>query len=140
MKTHTFLYLAILTLISFNCSSDNDNASAPTVAELLTADTWYLESASLTIIDDCTKNSSFQFLNNGNVLSEGFGLNDEDECISLGVVSGTYEIISDTQMSTTFNEETNSSLVIVEISQSQLILRDESGSESNTLIFDKIQG
>jgi hypothetical protein len=130
----------VLALTLFNCSSDDDSASAPTVAELLTADTWYLESASSIIVDDCTKTTYFQFLDNGNVLSEGFTLNDVDGCITLGVVSGTYELISDTQLATTFNGETNESLIIVQITDEQLILRDESGSESNTLVFDKIQG
>lgn len=140
MKAKSILYLAVSTLTFLNCNNDDDSASTPTVSELLIADTWFLESASSFIVDDCTKNSSFQFFENGNVLSESHGLNDEDECLSLGVVPGTYELLSDTQLATTFNGETNSSLVIVQISESQLILRDESGSESNTLVFDKNQG
>ena len=87
-----------------------------------------------------TEDFFIQFFENGNAYTESYSLNGASECVVSQVNSGTYELLSDTQLSTTYGSETNSSLVIVEISQTQLILRDESGSTHNTITLDKTQG
>lgn len=138
MKTikSIFTLLAFTTLIS--CSSDDSRQ--PTVAELLTSGRWYFESMTAVTLNNCEKNTSIQFYENGNIYTETYSLNGANECVLSQVNSGTYELLSDTQLSTTNGSETNSSLVIVQISETQLILRDESGSTHNTITLDKTQG
>lgn len=140
MKTikSIFTLLAFSTLLS--CSKDDNDSRQPTVAELLTSGRWYFESMTSVTLDNCGKNTSIQFFDNGNVYTETYSLNGASECVLSQVNSGTYELLSDTQLSTTNGSETNSSLVIVQISETQLIIRDESGSTHNTITFDKTQG
>ena len=103
-------------------SCNNDDESNPSVRESLTSGRWYFESMSLSPLNDCEKNTFIEFFQNWNAYTESYNLNAENVCEITLVNSGSFE------------------LVIVQISDSQLILRDESGSEHNTITFDKTQG
>lgn len=139
MKTIKTIFTILAFTTLFSCSSDDDSHQ-PTVAELLTSGKWYFESMTIAPLNNCGKNTFIQFFENGNAYTETYSLDGAGECVLSQVNSGTYELISDTQLSTTTAGETNSSLVIVQISETQLILRDESGSTHNTITLDKTQG
>lgn len=136
----TFKTIFTLTCLLMLLSCNNDDESNPSVRESLTSGRWYFESMSLSPLNDCEKNTFIEFFQNGNAYTESYNLNTENVCEITLVNSGSFELVSDSQLSITYGTETNSSLVIVQISDSQLILRDESGSEHNTITFDKTQG
>jgi len=140
MKTKTSWFYLLCSIALFSCSDDDGNTAQPTVAELLTSGRWYFQTVSSSELNACEKTTFIEFFDNGNAYSETYSLNTEGACTMISSSSGTYELLSDTQLSITNNGETNDDLVIVQISETQLILRDESGSMPVTISLDKTRG
>lgn len=91
----------LLVMVSFSsCSSDND--SAPTKAELL-AHKWYLVQqeylnttpSTVVVADECEQNTYFNFLDDGSLIAETFGLDMDSNCVSQSLVAATYDLTAD---------------------------------------------
>jgi hypothetical protein len=145
MKTTTKT-IALLLLISatlHSCSKD-DSPPEPTVAELLTSGKWYLEAystneGSIPPRTDCQKHSYLEFFPNGNRMSENFHSDDEDNCVTAFIVTGTWELIDDTQIYYS-DDGVETFIEIISISETKLILSQSMGDLVYTLIFDKNPG
>ena len=128
-----FLLLSVTFLT--NCSKD-DPPPAPTVEEMLTADTWYQESQSNVAFNDCQKHSSYRFLASGNFIVEVFYENSDEYCVSISG-AGHWELTSDTDIHITSNSGASYIFAIVNISEEELVVLTD---DDLTGIFDKNPG
>ena len=140
MKKAKILFSVLITIcILTACSSDDDSStSEPTVEELLTSGNWYVESQTDFSMDDCIKHSNFRFLANGNFISESYG-DDSGTCEMNNTHSGTWEFLSDTEITMTY-ETSTITYTIVTISENELVFNWMSGGDSLTTILDKNPG
>ena len=147
MKTRTkTIVLLLLAVTLHSCSKDKDDSPTPepTVTELLTSGKWYLEAYStdegnIPPRTDCQKHSYLQFFPNGNRMSENFHSDDEDNCVTANIVTGTWELIDDTQINYS-QDGVETFIEIVLITETQLILSQSMADLVYTLIFDKNPG
>lgn len=120
--------LFVMALFS-SCSSDDD--SAPTRAELL-SNKWYLvqqedfstSPPTVEIADDCEQNTYFNFLDDGGLIAESFGLDMDSNCVSLSLVAATYDLTDDgEQIYLTSGSPPSTQVVnIVSLTESELVL------------------
>ncbi|WP_396602463.1 lipocalin family protein [Algibacter sp. R77976] len=104
LKNYKLIIILLLMAPLFSCSSDDDNNDTPepTVAELL-ANKWFYEQledtstnpATITELNDCEKQSYFNFLSDGTLIVEFFGLDDDDICQPDGIEGYTYILSAD---------------------------------------------
>ncbi|MEZ4855477.1 MAG: lipocalin family protein [Gelidibacter sp.] len=100
-KTTAKICALLFVMVSFSsCSSDND--SAPTKKELL-AHKWYLVQqeylnttpSTVVVADECEQNTYFNFLDDGSLIAETFGLDMDSNCVSQSLVAATYDLTAD---------------------------------------------
>ena len=135
MRTFKLFSIIVLAMLALNCSSDDDNSSQATVAELLASGRWYQESRTPGSYTDCEKRSYIQFNSNGSFMLESFE-DDGDDCVSLDVMTATYTLTNDVSILITFDGGVLSA-EIVSISEDLLTV---TSSENETLVFDKTEG
>lgn len=129
-----FLSLAIVSLLFFNCSSDDD---APTTEQLL-QNRWFLVSEevinppSLTIADNCQQNSYFDFGSNSLMVFEVFLGN---PCQSQGFQAFEYSLSANFQEITLNDGQNIDVWEIIEISNADLILETNFGNR--TLVLNR---
>lgn len=136
LKT-TFI-LFVISICNFSCSDNEDSNPVSMTEELITSGRWYAESQTDFTLDDCGKHSNFRFLENGNFVNESFD-DSSGSCEMKSTISGTWELLSDTQMTITF-EDTTITYTIVTISEEELVVSYQSGSDTITTILDKNPG
>lgn len=127
-------------IISFACSNDDDSPSQPTTMELLTAEKWYSESSTYIMMTECRKHTWIQFLDNGTLIVESYYTNSNDDCVSNPLVTAAWNLVNDTQYTTTYYNET---LLynIISISEDELrISTEEDGETTAFQIYDKNPG
>jgi len=80
MKTLRILTLVIVAMAITSCSKNDDTVIEEeivvelTTAQLLASGPWYYESINGTTLDDCEKQSSFNFTNSGNMIMEQYNM------------------------------------------------------------------
>ncbi|MGY0391092.1 lipocalin family protein [Bizionia sp. KMM 8389] len=142
MKYLKLLTFGILLLCLFNCSKDDDTTETPykpTISEQL-AGKWYLieliniSSDTQIILNDCEKNSYYQFDVNKNFQSELYNL-DDDNCIANEIIYATYEIIElDGEYGIRITHETSTELSkIVNLTDTELILENQAFGVRHTV-------
>src|SRR5690606_37887152 len=107
MKTikNICLLLASIVLCA-SCSNHDDSAiPEPTVEELITSGSWYAESQTDFTMNDCYKHGYYRFLANGNFISENYS-DGSGSCDISNALSGTWELLTDTEMTITFETTT----------------------------------
>ena len=101
MKHLKIFILTISLLTVFNCSSDDDasaDSPEPTIQEKL-SHRWNLLTVEDAITGEqvvlsiCEKRTYYQFSLNNEAQLELFNTDDDDNCISGGLINGTYEIL-----------------------------------------------
>jgi hypothetical protein len=144
MKTtiKTTVLLLLISAILHSCIKD-DSTPEPTVAELLTSGKWYLEAYSTIEANiprtDCQKHTYLEFFANGNRITEAFNSDDEDNCVTAYIVTGTWELIGNTKIKS-YEEGVETFIDIVSITKTTLILSATTEDHVYTLILDKNPG
>ena len=142
MKTLKFLSLLAVIFLAVSCSRDDDNQPEPqlTATELLVSGRWYFETMGGMTLNACNKRSYYEFLPNGNFIGSSYSLDADDDCVQLLYVSGTYELLNDSeiQLATESASGTETEiLTIIDISPNRLVLRNET---AQTFELDKTEG
>lgn len=81
MKTLKILSLAIFTLMIASCSKNDDTVVVEevvvelTTEDLLTSGPWFVEGITGELTNDCTRQSSFDFTNDGYMVIESYSVN-----------------------------------------------------------------
>ncbi|RMA57175.1 lipocalin-like domain-containing protein [Ulvibacter antarcticus] len=139
MKTLRILTLVILTIAISSCSKNDDTVVVEevvelTTAQLLTSGPWYVEGISGSTLDECDKQTNFNFGDDGFMILERYFTN-----------AGVCELDG----SQAFNYTLSDMLIILEnggsgivltidhISESQLLLIIGSGGGAETYILRK---
>ncbi|MBP92724.1 MAG: hypothetical protein CMC55_01255 [Flavobacteriaceae bacterium] len=146
MKTLKLLTLGIFVLSIFNCSKDDDNDAVavqpePTILEKISY-RWNIvtvedPSSGIQIpLNTCEKRTYYQFSLTGEAIVELFNEDDDNNCISNGVVNGTYELIqvdgeNEVLITSDSGDETSK---IISITETELIL-EQQGFGIRHLIF-----
>lgn len=140
MKVHkASLVLLIVAVCSFSCSNDDndDGPQEPTVMELITSESWYLEGFGDFILDDCDKHSTYRFGTDGSILIEAHSLDAEDNCMYDGDIMYSWELISDTEFILTEDGDDLTCLITV-LSENDFSF--DLGEDSFNYVLDKNPG
>ncbi|MGG5486516.1 lipocalin family protein [Gaetbulibacter sp. PBL-D1] len=113
----------------------------PTTKEKLTAGDgkWYFESPAH---NACYKKSFIRFFSENTFIQEIHDLDSNDNCVvqSGGTGSGTYEVLSDTEIDFTFSGSTASTFTIISLTENELILQITANGTTSTIVLDKTEG
>lgn len=142
MKTIKLLSIAFLFMLILNCSKSDDGESSqqPTARELITSGKWYLESATpLGAMDNCDKQTWYEFFDNDNLVAEGFSIDAEDNCVTSWTDSGTWFLIDDQTLNLTAGGSTLT-CSILNLTDEGFVFSLELEGDTQTYIFDKNPG
>ncbi|GAA3792007.1 hypothetical protein GCM10022271_25490 [Corallibacter vietnamensis] len=113
----------------------------PTTKEKLTAGDgkWYFESPAH---NTCYKKSFIRFFSENTFIQEIYDLDSNDNCVvqSGGTGSGTYEVLSDTEIDFTFSGSTASTFTIISLTENELIFQITANGTTSTIVLDKTEG
>lgn len=135
MKQFKLFTMALVAMLIFNCSSDEDAPTpTPTTHEVLMSGKWYIISTTGVTMDDCMKMSYFNFSNLDTLISEAFSTGDDGKCQSDGTSVVKYMLTdNDKKLRIDLGEKDNLIMSIESISESKLILK----SQDLTTILEK---
>lgn len=104
-----------------------DDTTPPTVAQMLTSSKWYLEKRTDINLDNCYKQSYFEFRADQSFSKRTFYTGEDGNCESLNTTTGVYQLVSDTELHYTPQSGADAilnELTIVEITPQKLVVRD----------------
>ncbi len=146
MKHLKIIILVISCLAVFSCSKDDDGVAfipEQSIQEKI-AYRWYIvtvedpTTGTQTPLNTCEKRTYYQFSLTGEVVVELFSEDDDNNCISNGIVNGTYELIQvDGENGVTITGDSgNETSKIISITETELIL-EQQGFGIRHLIFTR---
>lgn len=104
-----------------------DDTTSPTVAQMLTSGKWYLEKRTDFTLDNCYKQSYFEFRTNQSYSNSTFYTGEGGNCESLNTSTGVYQLVSNTELHYTPQSGADpilNKLTILEITSQKLVFQD----------------